>query len=154
MENKTKKLASHTVALVLGLMFASCVRSPRTEIVTVEKEVIKEVPVDRVIEKEIIKYITKIKKVFVHVVHVENLEPQYVEQYSVSVVRYSQRLSLLGGVGPKSLLVTPLSNGYLAEISNGFVWGVGYQLRVYKRHNVGLQFLSNKTSMLSYGFDF
>lgn len=153
--NKFKRVASHTVAVVIGLILASCVRSPRVEVV--DREVIKEVKVEvpvevikeKVVEKEVVKYKYKWRTKVVKT----DCPPQHVENYSVSVTRYSNRLSLLAGVGPKGLKVTTIPGGYQVEAGQGFVWGAGYALRLVGPHNVGLQFLNNGTSSLVYGYD-
>ena len=150
-----KTTASHVIVFVLGLMFAINIKSPRTEIKVMDKIVTDVVVKEKIVYRDrVVK-----KKVFVHIFHTEKEPPQecpmgHTENTYVYVTRYSQRLTLLAGVGPKRVRVTPVVGGYNADVTMSGVFGVGYQLRLYKQHNVGVQILNNNTGLVSWGLDF
>ena len=154
-----KTTASHVIVFVLGLMFAINIKSPRTEIKVMDKIVTDVVVKEKIVYRDrVVK-----KKVFVHIFHTEKGEEKIplreytqaeIENIYVYVTRYSQRLTLLAGVGPKRVRVTPVVGGYNADVTMSGVFGVGYQLRLYKQHNVGVQILNNNTGLVSWGLDF
>lgn len=158
MENKTlKRIASHTVAVVLGLLFASCIRNTSPSIVT--KEVIKEVRVE--VPVQVIKEV-------VTTVEIEKIKYRYRNRYIrvmpdrnytvynnfTNVLKYRHRVYGLLGAGPRDLKTTKVKYGYEVDIKNKVVVGFGYQYSFYKNYNIGLEFLSNNTHLISYGYSF
>lgn len=152
--SKLKRFASHTVAVVVGLVIASQCQGPN-KVSVVEKEVIKEVkvevPVEKIVEKEVVvyKYKTKIEKVYVsgdtHVVKV-------IKHYSV--VDKKHRISLYGGSAPSgNLAVTPFTGGYLVSTPRTAVFGVGYAYNLDSKYSVGFNAFSNQSYLVSIGRD-
>jgi hypothetical protein len=156
MNSKFKKFASHTVAVIIGLIIASCARSPRVEIVEVPKEVIKHVPVEHhhVVTKEVVKWKTKIKKVYVYNDY-DGLHDAilYYVRHHVKVDR-EHRLSLYGGVGPKRLYTSKVTGGYKVELEKDIVLGVGYAYNLDSKYSIGFNVFSNETFLAALGIDF
>jgi len=155
MENKNiKRIASHTVAIVIGLMFASCVMSPRVSIVEKPVEVIKEVRVEVPVEiiKEVVKTVTKIKNV---------VEYRYLLVYEPSgpFIRVDNtpaaknRLYLAAGAGYSRLSTSFRGSSVEVKRVNDLVMGLGYQ-RKFNNFVLGGLILTNGTVLGTIGEDF
>lgn len=74
---------------------------------------------------------------------------------SVDQARLKNRVSLLGGEGPKkNIEVTREGDTVTLESKSGAVGGVQYQRELTRRINVGAELLSNQTGLVSIGLDF
>jgi hypothetical protein len=153
MNSTFKRIASHVVAVVAGLLLATQCRSPRVEFV--EKEVVKEVKVEVVKEVEVEKIIEKIVKVprkCPKPLHTKEEVTQLIE-YHVSI-QHPNRLSLLAGSGKRGLNTKKIPGGYEVSQDVGLVGGVGYSVRLYKQYNLGVQVFTNSSVMGEFGIDF
>jgi hypothetical protein len=147
-----KKFASHTIAVVVGLILATCTRSPRVEIV--EKEVLKEVPVEVVKEVVVERVVTKTKTEVVY-----RYAPPYIVElhktlFSTYKIYHEHRFSIFGGVGPVGLKISPVLGGYKVKTKRDLVIGAGYSYNLDSRFSVGLLGLSNATFLGSIGYSF
>ncbi len=69
--------------------------------------------------------------------------------------RLKNRISLLGGEGPKKKVsVSSDANSVTMESKSGAVGGIQYQRSLTERINVGAEVLSNETGLVSIGLDF
>jgi len=136
MENsKLKTIASHTVAIVIGIMFAVSLKSPRVEIIDAGVHEIHEVPVEVI--KEVVKWKTKvIRESYEVIVDEPCTEINYIHNHVM--VDREHRVSFLSGLGPKK----------------EFVFGAGYALNITNAYSVGFSTLSNKSYLFSVGMDF
>jgi hypothetical protein len=154
--SKLKKIASHTVAIVVGLLLATQCQGPKTQIVT--KEVIKEVKVEVPVEviKEVVKYKRKTKIVhhYAPPIIVEKNVCEYSYYYDLGVLAARHRVSLKAGRGPKSLKTTAITNGYQVELDRGFIFGASYDYRFSGPFSVGVEALSNQSYLGSLGVEF
>lgn len=66
----------------------------------------------------------------------------------------NNRLTILGGVGPKGLNVTKSQDEITVENKKEGVFGLGYSRKITKRFSLGGQVISNGTYTLDLGVDF
>jgi hypothetical protein len=149
----TKKIASHIVAVVVGLMLATCTRSPRVETQVVE--VIKEVPVEVIkevlVEKVVVKTVTEIEYRYVDPTFLIEIHDTLYRTYHI---HNEHKLSIFAGIGPVGLRITPVSNGYRVKTKKDLVIGAGYSYNLDSKYSVGFVGLSNNTYLASLGVGF
>lgn len=78
-------------------------------------------------------------------------------QPSVQIVtapKFTNRVRLLGGVGPTGVGATLSGNSVNINATLGAIGGVGYDRLLNSRFSVGGQALTNQTYLLNIGFDF
>lgn len=78
------------------------------------------------------------------------------EQLSCSEDKYKNRVSVLGGVGPKgNLKVTqPSADKAVIETNGGATAGIQYQRKVTERFSIGGQIQTNESGSVLIGLDF
>jgi hypothetical protein len=147
-----QKIASHTVAVVIGLVIASCTRSPRVEIVEKVVHHHTEVPVEKIVEKVVEKIVVKTKTEVV----VKEMCPLIIEQIfrDISPKAKKHRISAMFGVGPRGLRVKSLANGSEVSTDYDLVGGLGYSYKTDRKFSVGVQALTNYTFLGTLGLDY
>ena len=149
MENsKLKKVASHTVAVVVGLMLATCSRNPKTQVVTREvvKEIKVEVPIQVIKEVVVTQVIREPYEVIVD-------EPCREVEVIHRTVAAKNRLMGMVGRGPDDLNAS-YNGSYHFSVGYGIIAGMGYSRLIDESMSLGVIGLSNGTFLGTMGVDF
>lgn len=141
-----------TIIAMAFFIGKGCTPEPKTKYITIEKEKIVEVPVEKIvyIDRIVYKTIYKEKEDFSpdkkRVVQIDEFKPTYKKH----------RVYIGAGIGPGEYDVETVGGGNsrVRQKFDDFIFGAGYQYNLDGKYNIGVQGISNKTFLLNFGKDF